>query len=65
VIDSRLKQITALLDDARCLIVDLVDEGPFDDRTLKDFNNLDAARQFINHGIVYVQAADSTHPGEH
>ena len=55
--DTRLQQAIALLDDARCLIVDIVDEGPSTDKTIRDFNNLDAARQFINSGIVYIQAA--------
>ena len=58
VIDSRLKQATALLDDARTLLVDIVDSRPLGP-LLQDFNNIDAARQFINSAIVYVQAADS------
>lgn len=59
-IESRLSQITALLDDARTLIVEIVDEKPFDSANLRDFNNLDAARIFINNALVYVQAADSS-----
>lgn len=55
--DSRLQQVTALLDDARCLLVDIVDEGPTQDANLRDFNNLDASRQFINSAITYVQYA--------
>jgi hypothetical protein len=64
VIDSRLKQAMALLDDARTLLVDIVDTGPATGPMLKDFNNLDAARQFINSSIVYIQAADSEHVGD-
>lgn len=59
--DTRLRQVTALLDDARCLLIDLIDEGPTGDATVKDFNNIDAARQFINSATVYVQQADSEH----
>lgn len=59
-IDSRLKQIEALLDDARSLIVEIVDSRPVG-ADLRDFNNLDAARQFVNSGLVYVQRADDTH----
>lgn len=60
--DSRLSQITALLDDARSLLVDIVDEKPYDSASLRDFNSIDDARQFINAAITYVQAADSGHP---
>jgi hypothetical protein len=65
VIDSRLPQITALLDDARTLLVDIGDSRPMGayrgplTGVQQDFNNIDAARQFINSAIVYVQAADS------
>ena len=58
--DSRLKQIEALLDDARSLIVEIVDSRPVG-ADLRDFNNLDAARQFVNSGLVYVQKADDTY----
>ena len=61
--DSRLTQVTALLDDARELLVDIVDELPLDGRNAREVNNIDAARQFINASIVHVQAADSNHPG--
>jgi hypothetical protein len=60
--DTRLNQVTALLDDARGLLVDLVDEGPSDRGSVKDFNNIDAARQFINSAITYVQAASTVVP---
>lgn len=60
--DSRLTQVQALLDDARSLLIDIVDEGPTVDASVRDFNNIDAARQFINSAIPYVQAADSTRP---
>lgn len=62
--DSRLTQVTALLDDAREILVDLVDEGPAEDRTVRDFNHIDAARLSINSAIVQVQSADSNHPGD-
>ena len=59
-IDSRLKQVTALLDDARSTLVDIVDSRPLHgEQPTQDFNRIDAARQFINSAIVYVQAADS------
>ena len=62
--DTRLRQITAMLDDCRTLIVDIVDEKPYDTASLKDFNCLDASRQFINSAICYIQSADSSHPGD-
>lgn len=58
--DSRLRQVTAALDEARTIIVDIVDSRPVS-ADLRDFNSLDAARQFINSAIVYTQAADDTH----
>jgi hypothetical protein len=62
--DSRLPQVAALIDDARTIIVDIVDEKPYDTASLRDFNSLDAARQFLNSALVYVQSADSSHPGD-
>ena len=59
--DSRLRQTTALLDDARSILVELVDQAPIGDATVKDFNHVDAARQFINSAIVHIQLADSEH----
>jgi hypothetical protein len=59
--DSRLRQVQALLDDARCLLVDIVDERPAG-ADLKDFNNIDASCQFINSAIVYVQKAETHTP---
>lgn len=56
-IDSRLKQAQALLDDARTLLIDIIDDGTVPD--LRDRNNIDAARQFINSAVVYIGAADS------
>ena len=55
--DSRLKQCKALLDDARALLVDIVDDGPIGESTIRDFNWIDAGRQFINSAIQYVQYA--------
>lgn len=57
--DTRLKQIQALIDDARELVVEVVDSRPVD-ATVKDFNWLDASRQFLNSALVYVQKADDT-----
>jgi hypothetical protein len=57
--DVRLKQAQALLDDARTLLIDVVDERPAD-ANLKDYNAIDAARQFINSAIPYLQSADDT-----
>ena len=54
--DSRLNQVVALLDDARCLLVDIVDDGP-GNGNVRDFNNIDAARQFINSAASYVSYA--------
>lgn len=61
-IDSRLAQVIALIDDARTLLVDIVDEGPSDSSSVKDFNAIDAARQFLNSAGVYVEQADSSSP---
>lgn len=58
--DSRLRQISALIDDARGLLIDIVDSRP-SDANLRDFNALDASRQFLNSAVVYVQQADSEH----
>ena len=60
--DSRLKVAASLLDDARALLIDIVDEGPNETASVKDFNSIDAGRQFINSARVYIQAADSTQP---
>lgn len=60
--DSRLQQAMALLDDARELLVDLVDEGPKDGATLRDFNQLDSARLSINIAIQHVQYATDPEP---
>lgn len=56
--DSRLRQATALLDDARHLLVDIVDERPTD-ANLRDFNQLDSARQFINAALINIQTAET------
>jgi hypothetical protein len=56
--DSRLKQAAALLDDARTLLIDIVDSGPATN-VMRDFNNIDAARQFINAALPYIDAAYS------
>lgn len=61
-IDSRLSQVIALIDDARSLLVDIVDEGPSDSASVRDFNAIDAARQFLNSAGVYVEQADSSRP---
>lgn len=55
--DTRLGRALALLDDARSLLVDIVDEGPTEEASLRDFNNIDSARIFINSAIPYIQAA--------
>lgn len=57
--DSRLRVAAALLDDARTILVDLVDDRPAD-ANLKDYNAIDAARQFINSSLVYIASADDT-----
>ena len=59
-IDSRLNQVAALVDDARSLLVDIVDERTVGD-SLRDMNYIDSARQFLNSALVYVQKADDTH----
>lgn len=53
--DSRFNEVLALLDEARTILVDVVDERPLT-ATLRDFNSIDAARQFINAAIPYVQS---------
>ncbi len=63
--DSRLKQVAALIDDARELLVDIVDERPTAESgwDLKAFNFIDASRQFLNSALVYVhKAQDPTTP---
>lgn len=54
--DTRLNQTLALLDDARTLLINIVDDGPLAGN-LRDYNNIDASRQFINSAIQYVQYA--------
>lgn len=53
--DTRLNEALAILDDARALLVDLVDERPLT-ADVRDYNNLDAARQFLNSAVPYIQA---------
>lgn len=53
--EPKLGEALALLDDARCLLIDVVDGNP--KAPLADLNNLDAARQFINSAIPYIQLA--------
>ena len=52
--DSRLRHIRDHLEAARDLIVEIVDDGPVYQGAVKDFHQLDAARQFTNSAIVYV-----------
>jgi hypothetical protein len=56
--DSRLRQAAALVDDARSLLVDVVDERPIG-ADPRDYNAIDAARQFLNSGLVYIQQAET------
>lgn len=56
--DSRLRQAAALLDDSRCLLIDIVDERPAGSNP-RDFNNIDSARIFINSALSYIQAAET------
>jgi hypothetical protein len=53
--DTRLVQALALLDDARTLLVELVDERP-STASLRDYTSLDTARQAINTAIPEIQA---------
>lgn len=62
--DSRLRAVGALLDEARGLLLDIVDDRPVD-ANLKDYNAIDAARQFINSAIPYLQSADDTQETTH
>jgi hypothetical protein len=57
--DSRLRQAQALLDDARSLLVDIVDERPIG-ADPADYNNIDSARIFINSALPYIQAAEGS-----
>lgn len=50
--DTRLTQVLALLDDARSLLADITEDSP----PTRDANRVDAARQFIDAAIKYVQA---------
>lgn len=54
--DSRIKQICALIDDARCLVADIMDEAGV---STVDYNNLAAARQFLNSALGYADACDT------
>lgn len=55
--DPRLSKALAALDDARTYLVDVVDGNPT--APMGDLNNLDAARQFINSALVYIQEAQA------
>lgn len=57
--DTRLAQASALLDDARTLLVDIVDSRPLLGTMMRDFNSIDAARLFINSALVHIQDAES------
>lgn len=59
--DSRLRQAAALLDDARTLLIDVVDERPVG-ADPADYNNIDSARIFINSALPYIQAAEGVTP---
>jgi hypothetical protein len=59
--DSRLRIASQLIGEARTLLVAIVDERPTD-ADLKDFNNIDAARQFLNGALPYIQAAETEQP---
>lgn len=54
--DPNVPRVVALLDDARCGIVDVVDEalGTLG-RHNRDLNGLDAARTYINRAITLLQ----------
>lgn len=56
--DSRLGRAMAFLDDARELLVDIVDDGGITEgATIRDFNNIDSGRQFINAALIHLQHA--------
>lgn len=59
--DSRLNQVLALLDDSRCLLVDLVDDA-VPGTSLRELNQVDAARQSINVAIEHVRYATDPEP---
>lgn len=52
--DTRLAQAEELLDDARELLIEIVDEQPDSPR---DVNQIDAARLFINAASKHIQQA--------
>lgn len=58
--DPRLAKARALLDDARSLLVDVVDARP-KDATVRDYNQIDSARQFLNAALINIQTAETHH----
>lgn len=53
--EPKLGEALALLDDARCLLIDVVDGNP--KAPMSDLNQIDSARLFINASIIHVQKA--------
>jgi hypothetical protein len=49
--DTRLNQVLALLDDARCILADIHDEGMSE----QNANRLDAAAGFISSAVPYIR----------
>lgn len=50
-----LGRVEALLDDARCGIVEMVESGIGGSMTRSDLNNLDSARCYINRALELLQ----------
>lgn len=57
-IDSRLTQARAAIDDARTLLADIDEESP--NISLHEYNLLAAARQFLNSSLTYVTQLETT-----
>lgn len=57
--ESRLRQAAECFEAGRDLLVAIVDDRAVGDGSLRDFNYVDASRQFANSAIEYVHLADS------
>jgi hypothetical protein len=57
--DTRLDIASSLLDDARDLLIEIVDEKP---ENVHEVNQLDAARLFINAADTHIRIAQGVKP---
>lgn len=62
--DTRITQALALVDDARCLLAELLDEGMDINVSLRERNHIHSARVFANGAIDQLNAVVRRSPDD-